>query len=212
MENRHRRQGEFDDAVGDAANVLVLSPSLEERTRAGCATLLGAPGAPDSVVFVSLVRRPSTRLEDWRERCDHALPERIGVVAMGGTGRGGGSGQERHPIPGGPAPARVEYVSQSVNPTALWSAVGGFLDAWDAGRTALCFDSLTVLLQYLETKRAFRFCHALAGRIRTAGDTAHYHLDPGTVDRRIVRTLSQVFDAVVELDDGAFSTRYVRES
>lgn len=209
-ENHQRRQVGFGGEVADAANVLVLSPSIKDGTEDGCATLLGTPGAPDSLVLVSLVRGPPTRLRSLHERFEHDLPDRIAVVAFGRSGEVG-TGHERHPIPGGPAPARVEYVSQSMDPTALWASIDGFLEDWDDGRTALCFDSLTVLLQYIDTKRAFRFCHALTTRVRTAGNTAHYHLDPDAVDRRTVRTMSQLFDAVVELEDGSFSTRRVRE-
>lgn len=68
-------------------------------------------------------------------------------------------------------------------------------------RTVVCFDSLTTLLQYVDVKTLFRFLNLLTQRVRSVDARAHYHLDPDVHDGRTVSTLSQLVDAVVEIQD-----------
>jgi len=73
--------------------------------------------------------------------------------------------------------------------------------------TAVCFDSLTAMLQYADRERSFQFLHALGERCASAGATAHYHLDPEATDETTVAALSTLVDAVVDTGAGTVSVR-----
>jgi hypothetical protein len=72
----------------------------------------------------------------------------------------------------------------------------------DAAELRLCFDSLVPLAEAFGERELFRFLHVLTAETREAGAMAHYHL-PVAPDDPIVRTLSPLFEAVVELRTGA---------
>jgi hypothetical protein len=89
----------------------------------------------------------------------------------------------------------------------LGITVSEYLSKHGGTNTMVSFDSLTSLLQYVELQRAFRFLHVLANRVKTAGAVAHFHMDPGAHDEQAMATLSSLFDAVAEFDDGEWSIR-----
>lgn len=66
----------------------------------------------------------------------------------------------------------------------------------------ICLDSLSVMLQYVETERAYKFVHVLSNRAEQAGALAHYHMDPTVHDDQTVNLLKQLCDAAVEFDPG----------
>ena len=69
----------------------------------------------------------------------------------------------------------------------------------------VCFDSLVPLLETFDERDVFTFLHTLTGEMRSADAMAHYHL-PVEPDDPLVRTLTPLFDAVIELrvtPDGA---------
>ena len=84
-------------------------------------------------------------------------------------------------------------LSESLSP-----AGGG--DA-DPTRFVLAYDSVTALLQYVDTERTFRFLHVLTSRVRAANALGVFFMDPAAHDDRTVRTVEALFDAVVEQDD-----------
>ncbi len=61
-----------------------------------------------------------------------------------------------------------------------------------------CLGSLTALLQYVDTRRAYRFVNAVMTRVATHGGTTHAHIVPAVHDRQAVDTMASLFDLVVE--------------
>ena len=59
--------------------------------------------------------------------------------------------------------------------------------------------TLSPFVVYAPAKAVYRFVHTLTGRIRTADGLGVCAIDPGTVDDRTLSSLSQAFDAKVEL-------------
>lgn len=172
------------DALGDARSVLVLAPGMAEGTDAVCGTLSrgigGEGGAPPNVLAVSLTRSAA----DWLAARGEYVGEDADVrlIETGGT---------THPD--------AAAVESAEDLTGIEIALGDPLSALaDAdGPTAICLDSLTVLLQYVDLERAYRFLHELDGRFAAAGARAHYHLDPGAHDETTLATLSTLVDAAV---------------
>lgn len=75
------------------------------------------------------------------------------------------------------------------------------------GRIAVCFHSVSDLLQHVGVERAFRFLHVLLVRLGSVDARAHFHLDPARHDDRTVAILSGLFDAVVEVGEDEVAVR-----
>lgn len=91
----------------------------------------------------------------------------------------------------------VRVVPDPADLTGVGMAVSDWVEARDGGRPAgVCLDSLSTLLQYADSERAFRFLHALTGQFRTAGVDCHVHFDPAAHDERTVAQFRQLFDDV----------------
>jgi hypothetical protein len=58
------------------------------------------------------------------------------------------------------------------------------------------------MLQYVELETAYEFLHAITGQLYAADARAHFHVDPSAHDSQTVDSITSLFDAVVELDDG----------
>lgn len=61
-----------------------------------------------------------------------------------------------------------------------------------------CLGSLTALLQYVDTKRAYRFVNAVTTRVATYGGVTHAHIRPEAHDEQTVDTMASLFDMVAE--------------
>jgi len=172
-------------AVADTRRVLVLAPSLRGASgRTVRRDLLADRG--DAVLYLSLSRSPDDIVDAWHENGE--LPERLVVVttdAEGGVDEDG---------------VAVETVSSPQDLTGMGIAVTKALDGFGDTSPTVCLDSLTILLQYVDARRAFRFLHVLSKYLRQADATIHAHLDPTTQDDQTVATLSSLFDAAVRYD------------
>lgn len=65
----------------------------------------------------------------------------------------------------------------------------------------MCFDSVTSLLQFVNTGVAFRFLHTVTRRIASSGAMAYYHVRPDVLDEQTVATIRILFDHVVTVTD-----------
>lgn len=177
-----------------ASDVLVLGPLHRSTDDEVCAALLERAAVADgNVLCVSFTRPAEERLGVLRDRLDR-LPERVAVVSCA----------DRHPsettvrTADGTTRVSVEVVSDPSDLPRLGTTVSRAVSEWDPdAETLLCFHSLTALLQYADTQRAFRFLHLMRNRLDT---TNHYHMDSEAHDGQTVASLRPLFDAVVEYD------------
>lgn len=194
------------EQVAGAPNVLFLAPTMGDVPADACLDcfLRGAP-ADARVLAVSYTRTVDQWLASWRERAGH-VPEQLTVVTMDSTTRSATAAADDTSMDG---TVSVEPCESPDDLTGLGITLGQHLSAWaeDDAPVYLCFDSLTVLLQYADLQRAFRFLHVLSGRVAGYGGHAHYHLDPTAVDDRAVATLTSLFDATVAYEDGEWQVR-----
>lgn len=187
--------------LADATNVLLLAPSMSDAGAGACLDLF-APEPLESagVIGVTYTRSPDAWMETWRERVG-GPPADLVVVSVGGGRRSAAE------APAGEVGAVDDVPVRSIESpedlTGLGIALGEQFEAWgDDLPAVLCYDSLTVLLQFVDLQRAFRFLHVLTGRVAAADGQAHYHLDPTAVDRQTVATLRSLFDTIVRWEDG----------
>ncbi len=184
--------------LGDASNILLLGASAESRVGDACVDLLAGPTPGQTgVLAVVYGLSPDEFVAHWSARAD-SPPERGGIVTVGETGTGiGESVWTTHAVAN---PADLSTVGIEL------SDVLSTLNAPGAGDTAVCFDSVTALLDHTDLQQAFRFLHVVTSRVETAGAVGHYHVDPGAHDRQTIATLERLFDAVVAVDgDGDWS-------
>ncbi|MFB6142616.1 MAG: hypothetical protein ABEJ30_04655 [Halorientalis sp.] len=181
---------DFAADLGEARTILLKAPPMSGRTDEVCADLLAVddPGET-SVLWVSFTTPAPQCLAEWRAHHD-VDPAAYGVIAVGDT-PGAGAADDLDP-------AVVESISTPSDLTGIGIAVGEFLADMD-GPVAVCVDSLTALLQYVDVETAYEFLHALTGRLNNAGAVAHFHVDPHAHDERTVDVLLSLFDAEVDL-------------
>lgn len=175
---------------------------MSDERREACFDHLSPEDPARTTIFaVSLTQSPDTWLRRFRDGVD-AVPSRLGLVVAGVSARsasatGGSTSWEFPPTES----VSVASVEDPGDLTALGIKINTFLEQWeragepdDDRRLVLCFESVTVLLQYADLERVFRFLHVLIGRLRESGVEAHFHLDPTTQDEHTVATLSSLFD------------------
>ena len=190
----------LDDLV-DVSNVLLLGPSVGEAVDAGCKRLLTADEG-DALLVVSFMLSPSEWVDQWTDRVGD-LPEDVVVVATSDAFNQPG---DDHGIPD---EMTVEYLSSPGDLTGIGMIISKYLERWHDNdrRMAVCFDSLTTLLQYAESRSVYRFLHLITTRLSGADARAHFHLDPGTQDEQTVSTITSTFQAVAECDGDGWDVR-----
>ncbi len=188
--------------LADVSNVLLLVPSLGNRGRKACLTLLTrTPPSETNVLVVTYTNTGPEWVGFWQNHTG-ASPVRGGVVAVG-------QGESTVDDPSW----AVKTVENPADLTGIGIELSELLStmakaAGDDEEIAFCFDSATSLLQYADLQRAFRFLHVVTGRVKTVGGTGYYRLDPDAHDRQTLATLKGLFDAVVEVDeDGNWSVQ-----
>ena len=185
------------EPLQDAATILLLSSALDPGGDEACSNLLSlAPGrGRDRVLAISFTKTADDRLATWEACGAGHVPAEVGVVG----------GPEAVPTDTAcashDADVSIATVDHPGNLTQLGVAISEYLDAWDDGDgLAVCFHSLTTLLQYADRDCVFRFLNVLSRELADADAVAHFHMDPQAHDDETVATLVSVFDAVVETD------------
>jgi hypothetical protein len=195
--------GDASLAVEPPANVLLRASALSDGEMTICPHLVEADDAERNLLFVSLSGNPDDRLEAWRRH--GGLPEKVAVVTDDATrsATAADSGTVTRSSDG--TVISTATVSEPGDLTGIGIEMSKCLSAWadDDAPTHVCFDSLTTLLQYVDTQRAFRFLHVTNKRIETVGGIAYYHIDPGAHDERTLATVESLFSDVFEYDTEA---------
>ena len=181
--------------LSDVSNVLLLVPSMGSQGRNACLTLLSqTPPSETNVLMVTYMDTAAEWVTHWQNHVG-TPPVRGGIVSIG---QGGGAVDD-------PAWA-VKTVENPVDLTGIgieWSQLLSTMvtAADEAEEIAVCFNSVTSLLQYADLQRAFRFLHVVTGRVKTVDGVGYYRIDPEAHDQQTLATLKGLFDAIVEVDD-----------
>lgn len=187
----------------DATSVLLLSSAMSTESDDVCADMLcPTDGGEQNALWVAYTKSPDAQVRRYRAHAG-GKPANIGIVSVDNGARsaaamGGGNADAGPAGPGGP----TETVTNPNDLTGLGIRITEYLQEWHnaGGRTVVCFDSLTALLQYVDLKTAYEFLHVLSGRLAAVDAFAHFHMDPSAHDDRAVEIVTSLFDAVIELD------------
>lgn len=163
--------------------VLVCGTSMDDRVEDVCRQAL-EPDGGESVLWVSYTASPS----DCFARLPALPDDRKAAVSVN-------SGTRSTAAAGGTAAGNVA-VADPNDLTGLGIAVTDQLEP----RMNVCFDSVTTMLQYAETKRAYTFLNSLLGHLWNANATAHFHFNPDAHDPETVAAITSLFDARIDAD------------
>lgn len=186
-------------AVAPGDSVLVLCPVLAAADEDACVDLLTvtdpAEAAVLSVAFTQSVRE---RVAIWTEHADATPAESVVVSVDPAFGDGGADDGLDHDSHAG-GDITVERVDDAEDLTTLGVRVADHLDRWTGSdrQSVVCFHSVTPLLQYVPTDRAYEFLDTVTARCAEAGAVAHAHMDPLAHDAETVATFATLFDSVV---------------
>ncbi|ESP88617.1 DUF7504 family protein [Candidatus Halobonum tyrrellensis] len=202
----HEHEAAASTEFDDASSVLLLSTAMSTEGDRACADLLLPSEADDqNALWIAYTKSPDAQVRRYRSRTD-ARPRNIGIISVDNGARSAAAmvGGDESSGPAGPAGTGgpTETVTNPNDLTGLGIRITEYLSEWDDtdGRTVVCFDSLTALLQYVDLGTAYEFLHVLSGRFDALGAFAHFHMDPSAHDAQTVETITSLFDAVVEVD------------
>lgn len=99
--------------------------------------------------------------------------------------------------------SRFESVSSPSDMTGIGIAFEKYIKSvgkrYDG--TRVVFDSLTTLLQYTDSQRAYRFVDVLTGRFTAQGYLSVFIIDDTTVDEKFMKMLVHEFDIEVQVEE-----------
>lgn len=190
--------------LGNATNTLFLSSQVDPHSDEVCMELLGItePQA-GTVLSVIFTRSLTDRLCSWEQHIDPSATDAV-FIDVGQTS----PSQSERQLLDLFGSVDIETVRSLHDLTGLGTAITGQLEARNENRTAVCLQSLTALLQYVDADRVYRFLDALTTWLDSIDVVAHYHLDPDAHDEQTFDRLRPLFDAVVRpTDEGGFTVQ-----
>lgn len=103
----------------------------------------------------------------------------------------------------------TERVSSPADLTGVGMQTSQILGRWaeTGDDIVVSFDSLTVLLQFVDLHDLYRFLHVVTARIRTVGAHAQFYLDPSTQGDQTVSIITSLFQGVARYEGDEWSVR-----
>ncbi|MFB6311260.1 MAG: hypothetical protein ABEH64_08795 [Salinirussus sp.] len=173
-------------AVDDASTVLLTSPTIGPGNR-HCSALLNDDLGPDGILFVSYTRGPEACAAQVRNAVDGEPA--VTVLTVGSA------------VATEPDGVTVRSLASASDMTGLGIAMSDAIANWSPP-IAVCFDSVTSMLQYIDLRTAYQFLHTTTGRLTAAGAKSHFHLDPAAHDDQTIAAITSLFDARIRIDNG----------
>lgn len=194
----------------ELANVLVVESRDVTQREAVCSALLDVAEQPQNIVIMNAGGDPFDRLRNYQKQFDRPAGN-VGIVDIGAE-----SNTEKHNATLTSDSLGYSVETRSVSAVSDLSRIGIMTsqlleDMQETGYpTAVCFDSLTPILQQVGTENMFQFLFTFKNSLSEDAVMSHYHLDHDAHDEQAVLTLRRIFDNVIEIsEDGlemTFST------
>lgn len=171
----------------------------ETRTAIGarqCARTVSDPDETD-VLVVAFAGSPAQWLDDWRTVVTDP-PRATFVVHDAASWLAGAPHDRIETVAPAETTVRTELVGSPGNLTDLGVTLVEALEAHAAydPRTALCFQSVTVLLQYAPLDEVYQFLRTLIGHVDRFDATGHFYLHEHAHETETIDTLRPVFDRI----------------
>lgn len=190
-------------SVSAPVNILLLAPALSDGQDT-CSTIGQGDGEATTLLVVVLNGSFELSLEGWRRY--RQLPENVCVVsseemrsastAMNSTTKLSTDTGEMIQLQSISSPGDLLEIGRGINRCLGTSSV-------DGGQRHVCFDSLTTVLNYVDTKPAYQFFHSLLPAMRRQNCIAHFHMDPDAHDEKTVAIIQSLFKSTFQYDKEA---------
>ncbi|WP_338742144.1 RAD55 family ATPase [Haloplanus salilacus] len=175
------------DGLDVGTNLLISGPAMSGKRQLVFDHLAPGIGDVDPVVMIT-TDDPATRIR--ADLGDRGIP--VDSDAFRIVDASGAPGDDDDPV--------VNRVSSPADLTGMGVGSTEVVDELGTpDRLRLGFVSISTLLQYVDSERAFSFLHVLSRRASAAGYLGVYSIDPTTHEDRFVNVVTSIFDAVVEL-------------
>ncbi|PSQ42108.1 hypothetical protein BRD17_09410 [Halobacteriales archaeon SW_7_68_16] len=181
------------DDLPDRAATLYLSDSMAEED--ACTDVVTAAGNPDAVLWIGYGTSPADRVGAVLD-ADGPTPDRQAAILVGNV-----DDSEL------PVELSIDRIRDPGDVTGLGIAISERIDEWSGAEMTMCFDSLSMLLQYVSFDTVYEFVHVTTGRLYAHGASSHFHVDAGAHDEETLARLTTLFDARVERTDDDYRVR-----
>jgi len=183
----------------DAAAVLVLSPAGGDE--GVCPRLLLGADADDEGIDLLRVayRNPGRVVQKWPTHVADP-PAQAQLIA---------AGRAAVAVEGADLGAPTVETVPPADLTELGIRTSELLNRWSAtGRqSVVCLDSVTDVLDHVSFQTAYRFLHVFTNQLDAVDAVGHFHMTPAAHDDCTVQRVMELFDVVVEHEDGDLSVR-----
>lgn len=182
---------EFPISADDATAALVYTSSMGATDH--CSALLSTAAEETTILWVTYTSPPSDCIEQYREAGGSGS---LSIIAVGD-------------MPTETPPDAPDVTVKSVSTPDDLTGLGITLSqALSTHEDALvCFDSLSVLLQYVDRETAYEFLNAVTSHLYAGDASALFYLDPSAHETATIDALGSLFDAIVDREDGEWSIR-----
>ncbi|TYL35908.1 recombinase RecA [Natronococcus pandeyae] len=188
-----------DTEVDAGTNVLVAGPPLTGKRSIALGILESGANRGDGSIAITTKDSADVVLSKLPDDAD------VGVVDCVTKQRGVGAVEDN---------SQVKYASSPVDMTGIGIKLSEFLqefyDQRELPRNRVLLHSISTLLMYSDLQTVFRFLHVFTGRIQSADALGVYVIDSTSHDDQTMNTLKQLFDAVIEVDEGEGDTPEIR--
>lgn len=183
--------------LDSGTNILVTGPPMTGKRRVAMRVLTHGANHGEGAIAVTNKDGAAKILRQLERQLADPDDANLGVVDCV-TKRQGSTPDEPDP--------RVKYVSSPVDMTGIGISLSEFLEEFYTERgidqNRILVHSLSPLLMYSNLETVFRFLHIFTGRVQSASALGIYVIDSDAHDDRTLSTLKQLFDGVIEVEDG----------
>lgn len=172
--------------VPAGTNVLVVGPPMAGTRRFGL-EVLGDGSDGDRPIIVSNCETARSIRNDYGECLDGP----VGIVDC--VTKQGAEPTLEHSM--------IRYAGAPDDLTGIGVELLKLLDEASGKGVRALFDSVSTLLMYTETERAFRFLDLVTARLTEAEAVGLFALNPAAHSEAVCETLSHLFDGIVRLED-----------
>ncbi|WP_101297629.1 RAD55 family ATPase [Halegenticoccus soli] len=187
----------FDASVEPGTNVLVSGPPLTGKRALALDILAEGTRRNEGAIVVTTKDNASRVLDDYAERIAYA-GKPVAVVDCVTRQQGIGDVRDEE---------RVKYTSSPVDMTGIGIKLSEFLQTFyrerRVERNRIMVHSLSTLLMYSNVQTVFRFLHVFTGRVQSVDGLGLFCIDSTAHDDRTMNTLKQLFDGIVETEEGS---------
>ena len=196
-----------DTEIQPGTNVLIAGAPLAGKRGLAFDVIASGADRGEGAIVVTTNESAERVLSEFGDlvEADSPTDVDIGVVDCVTKQRGIGSVKED---------SRVKYASSPVDMTGIGIKLSEFLQDFyeerGLSRNRILLHSVSTLLMYSDLQTVFRFLHVFTGRVQSADALGLYVIDSTAHDDQTMNTLKQLFDAVIEVEEGDGSEPNVR--